>query len=198
MKSIKILFIMLYSAIGIVGIIGCQSGKEGDSNKKIVIVSSLPRTGSAQGQTDSIVNGIRMALEECDYTIGDFKLEYLDLDDATAVAGEWTPEMETGNAQKASNDPNVMVYIGPYNSGAAKISMPILNRSGVLMISPACTLPDLTKPGFTPKAPGIYRPTGKINFTRVVPADDLQGPFAAKFASEKLNCKTVFILDDLL
>ena len=30
----------------------------------VKIVSSLPRTGSAKGQTDTIVNGIVMALEE--------------------------------------------------------------------------------------------------------------------------------------
>ena len=29
------------------------------------------------------------------------------------------------------NDKDVMVYIGPYNSGAAAVSMPILNKAGI-------------------------------------------------------------------
>lgn len=163
--------------------------------KLIKIVSSLPRTGSAKAQTDTIVNGIKMALEESGYRAGDFKIEYEDLDDATANDGKWTPERETANANKAINDPDVMVYIGPYNSGAASVSMPILNRGSLLMISPACTAIGLTKVSGEPKEPEKYRPSGKINFTRVVPADDIQGPVAANFMKE-LNKKTVYIIDD--
>src|SRR5690349_12265421 len=36
----------------------------GGSGEKIVIVSSLPRTGSSKGQTDTIVNAIKQRLEE--------------------------------------------------------------------------------------------------------------------------------------
>ena len=85
------------------------------------------------------------------------------------------------NANEAVKDPDVMVYIGTYNSGAAKISMPILNKAGLLMISPANTWPGLTKPGMgDPGEPEIYRPSGKVNYFRVVPADDLQGPLARR------------------
>ena len=85
----------------------------------------------------------------------------------------------------AAADADVMLWIGPYNSGAAKISMPILNRAGLLMISPANTSVGLTKPNPDDAAePGIYRPTGKINYTRVVPADDLQGPLGADWAKQ--------------
>jgi hypothetical protein len=38
----------------------------------IKIVSSLPRTGSARGQTDTIVNGIRMAIEEAGAKVRQF------------------------------------------------------------------------------------------------------------------------------
>lgn len=164
-------------------------------SKLIKIVSSLPRTGSAKAQTDTIVNGIKMALEENGYKAGDFKIEYEDLDDATANDGKWTPERETANANKAINDPDVMIYIGPYNSGAASVSMPILNRGNLLMISPACTAIGLTKVSGEPKEPEKYRPSGGINFTRVVPADDIQGPVAADFMKE-LKKKTVYIIDD--
>ena len=64
----------------------------------IKIVSSLPRTGSAKAQTDTIVNGIKMALEEADGKAGEFTIDYADWDDATAAAGQWTAEAETANA----------------------------------------------------------------------------------------------------
>ena len=123
-------------------------------------------------------------------------IEYADWDDATAGAGQWTAEAETANANRAVSDPDVMVYLGTYNSGAAKISMPILNRADLLMISPANTWPGLTKPDMgDPGEPDIYRPSGEINYLRLVPTDDLQGPLGAAWAKE-LGVKRVYVLDD--
>jgi branched-chain amino acid transport system substrate-binding protein len=182
------------------GLVGCNKngnngGPVGGDPKVIKIVSSLPRTGSARGQTDTIVNGIRMAIEEAGNKVGDFAIEYEDLDDATAADGKWNAERETANAVKAAQDPNVMVYIGPYNSGAATNSMPVLNKAHMLMISPACTAIGLTKKGGEPGEPDIYRPTHTVNFTRVVPADDIQGAVGADFA-KTIPIKTVYVLDD--
>ena len=115
---------------------GCTRRGGGNTLK---LVSSMPRTGSARGQTDTIANGIRMAIDEYGGEIAGMKIEYLDWDDADASSQSWTSELETTNAQKAINDPDVMAYIGPYNSGAAKVSMPILNEAGLLQLSPAVT-----------------------------------------------------------
>jgi len=160
------------------------------------IVSSLPRTGSANAQTTSIVNGIRMAIDEAGGKAGSFTVKYEDWDDASPERGNWDPAVEAMNADKAIKDPDVVAYIGPYNSGAAKISMPKLNAANLLMISPATTWPGLTKAGIgEPNEPRVYRPTGKINFLRVVPSDDIQGSVAAKWAAE-LGVKKVFIVHD--
>ena len=163
----------------------------------IKIVSSLPRTGSANGQTTSMVNGIKMAIAEINGQIAGHTITYEDWDDASPERGQWDPALEAANAQHAVKDPAVLAYIGTYNSGAAKISMPILNQAHLLMISPANTYPGLTKPG-TGEAnePAVYRPTGRINYFRVVPADDIQGDVAAHFASDFLGVKKVFILHD--
>ena len=73
----------------------------------------------------------------------------------------------------------MVAYIGTYNSGAAKISMPILNRAALLMVSPANTYVGLTKPGLGEKVePAIYRPSKKINYFRVVPADERSASLA--------------------
>jgi branched-chain amino acid transport system substrate-binding protein len=171
---------------------GCRPADPG----LVKIVSSLPRTGSAKQQSDTIVRGIRMAIDEAGGKVGPFRVEYLDLDDSTAAAGQWTSEAEAANARRALQDPDVVAYIGTFNSGAAKVSMPILNLGDLLMVSPANTAVGLTKPGLgSPGEPEIYRPTGRLNYTRVVPADDLQGPLSADWA-KKRGVKKVYILDD--
>ena len=162
----------------------------------IKIVSSLPRTGSANAQTTSMVNGIKMAIAETNGKIGDTTISYEDWDDASAQKGNWDPTVEAQNADKAIADEAVMAYVGTYNSGAAKISMPKLNAAGMVMVSPANTAPNLTKAGFgEPNEPAVYRPSGKINYFRVVPTDDVQGAVAADYAKE-LGATKVFVLDD--
>lgn len=162
----------------------------------VTIVSSLPKTGSANAQATSIGNGIRMAIHEAGGKVGDITVTYEDLDDASPARGAWDPAVEAANADRAIQNPRVIAYIGPYNSGAAKISMPKLNQAGLAMISPAASAPGLTKPGLgEPNEPAVYRPSGKINFFRVVPADDLQGDVAANWAKE-LGVKKVFVLHD--
>jgi branched-chain amino acid transport system substrate-binding protein len=166
--------------------------------EKLVIVSSLPRTGSSKGQTDTVVNAIKQRLEEANYQAcdGKFTIEYRDLDDATAAKGQWDEAAEASNANKAAAEADIMVYIGTFNSGAAKISIPILNAVDLVMISPANTYPGLTKPGKGEQGePEKYYPNGKRNYARVVPADDLQGAAGANWAKE-LGAKSVFILDD--
>jgi len=174
---------------------GCGSSS---SANVVKILSSMPRTGSAKGQTDTIANAIRMAVDEYGGEIAGMKIEYVDLDDATAAAGKWTSDLESGNARKAVADPDVIAYIGPYNSGAATFSMPILNKAPLLQVTPANTWVGLTKKfeGAPDDIPGQFRPTGKITFCRVCPTDETQGPMGADFAKDHLKVNKVYILDD--
>src|SRR5579884_74071 len=173
---------------------GVNTGKTGADTIKIL--SSLPMTGSSLGQTQTIVNAICMAIEERGGKAGDFTIVYEPLDDATPAKGAWDEGKESENANRAVNDPDVMAYIGTFNSGAAKVAIPILNRANLVMVSPANTYPGLTKPGKgEPGEPDIYYPTGVRNYARVVPADDLQGAVGAKWAKE-LGAQRVYVLDD--
>jgi len=177
----------------------CQATPGGNTaGGTIKIVSSLPMTGSSLGQTQTIVNSIKMKLEEVNYSAcnGSIKIEYTALDDATAAAGKWTKEAEQQNANTAVADADVMVYIGTFNSGAAQVSIPILNAANLVMISPANTYPGLTKPGKgEADEPAKYYPNGVRNYTRVVTADDVQGAVAANWA-KTLGAKKVYILND--
>lgn len=168
----------------------------GEAKKPLKIVSSLPRTGSANAQTTSMVNGIRMAIAEVGGAIDGHAIQYEDWDDASPQRGNWDPAVEAQNANKAARDTSIVGYIGTFNSGASKISMPILNRAGLVMVSPANTYPGLTKPGLGERnEPMVYRPSGRINYFRVVPTDDLQGSVAADWAKE-LGATKVFVLHD--
>jgi branched-chain amino acid transport system substrate-binding protein len=163
----------------------------------IAIVSSLPRVGSSKEQSDTIVNAIKQRLEEAQNQAcgGTFSIEYRDWDDGAAEGGS-DPDAESSNAKKAAADADVMVYIGTFNSSVAPLSIPILNAVDLVMISPANTYPGLTtSAGAKPGEPDKYYPTGKRNYTRVIPNDNLQGAAGAKWAQE-LGAKTVFILDD--
>ena len=179
---------------------GSAAGLLHAADDTITIVSSLPRTGSANAQTTSMVNGIRMAIAEAGgkLSVGgkDYALTYEDWDDASPERSQWDPAVEAANADKAIRNADVMAYIGTYNSGAAKIAMPKLNQAGLAMISPANTWPGLTKPGVgEANEPAVYRPSGAVTYFRVVPADDIQGAVGAKWAQE-LGAKKVFVLHD--
>jgi branched-chain amino acid transport system substrate-binding protein len=146
--------------------------------------------------SDEVVRGIRLAIEEVRARVGRFTLEYRDLDNSASVSGQWTSEGEAANARLAVQDPDVMAYIGTLNSGAARVSMPILNYADLLMVSPANTAVGLTKPGLgIPGEPDVYQPSGRLNYMRVVPADDLQGPLAADWAFGR-GVRRVFVIDD--
>jgi branched-chain amino acid transport system substrate-binding protein len=138
---------------------------------------------------------VDLAIEHAGGLVAGYKIEVVNLDDASPVTGSWDGTVEAENAQKAIADADAMVYIGTYNSGAAKVSMPITNKAGMAQVTVANTYPGLTKPGNAPGEPGIYRPAGKVNYFRPFPSDDIQGAAAAKLA-RCLGFKRVFILDD--
>lgn len=170
----------------------------GQLSGTIKIVSSLPRTGSSKGQTDTIVNAIQMALKETNNRVGGATIVYEDMDDATAAKGSWDAAKEAENANKAAADQDAMVYIGTFNSGAAAVSIPILCRSNLVMISPANTYPGLSKkiPGVEANEPDVYYPGGcKRNYTRVVPTDDIQGAVGVAWFKQ-LGATKLYILDD--
>ena len=182
-------------AVAMLAFAACGGGGGGASKGEIEIWSSLPRQGSSKAQTDTIVNAINMAIEEKGGTVGGYTIKYVDKDDSTAAAGKWDEATEIKNANDAVANDKLVAYIGTFNSGAAKLSIPILCGKGIVMISPANTGVGLTKP-FEEGEPDKYYPNGcKKNYTRVIPNDSLQGNAGAKWASE-LGLKNVYILDD--
>ncbi len=188
--SVLVATSMLLAACGAGGAAG---------GKTLKIVSSLPMTGSSLTQTQTIVNSEQLRLAQANNQAcgGKYTLAYEAWDDASAAQGQWDPAVETENGNKAAADPSIIAYLGTFNSGAAKLSIPILNQAGLVMISPANTYAGLTKPGKGEASePDKYYPSGVRSYARVVTADDVQGKVDANFMFNKLGVKTVYILDD--
>ena len=175
---------------------GAGAAVEDNSTDKgeLLIYASLPLSGPSRAQTVSTVNGMKMALEQSGGAAGGYKIRFQALDDSTAAAQKWTPEQESANAQRAIRD-KATVYLGTFNSGAAAVSIPILNAAGIPMISPANTAIDLTKKGAEPKLLASLYTKGERNYFRVVPNDAIQGPAGAVYAKE-LGATKVYILHD--
>ncbi|MCC7368915.1 MAG: branched-chain amino acid ABC transporter substrate-binding protein [Chloroflexi bacterium] len=171
-------------------------GAPGQLAGPIKIVSSLPRIGPAKTQTDSIVFAIKLALDEVSSRVDGAQIVYEDWDDATAERNAWDAGKEAENAQKAAADPDAMVYLGPYNSGAARVAIPILNGADLVAISPSATYSGLTRPGRGDGGePESLYPNGKRNFARTIPADEVQGA-AAAFWAKSLGANKVYVLHD--
>ena len=163
---------------------------------KIKIYTSWPMQGAMLPEGTGMKNGVELALDQNHSEAAGYCLEMVNLDDASPQTGKWDGAVEAENANKAVADSDAMVYIGTYNSGAAKVSMAITQRAHMAQVTPANTYPGLTKKaGAAPGEPEIYRPLGIVSYFRVPPADDIQGAVGARWA-KKLGHKKVYILND--
>jgi branched-chain amino acid transport system substrate-binding protein len=174
---------------------GEQGGSTESSGPTATIVSDFPLQGSARPRNETLVNAIRLALEQRNNKAGDVTIDYQSQDDATAQAGKWDEAKCAQNAQSAAQNQDIVGWIGPFNSGCAAVEIPILNQAGLGMVSPAATALGLTKPSSDPSEPDKYYPTGERNYTRVIVADDKQGRAGALWMRD-LGVKRVYILDD--
>ena len=184
------------------GVAACGGDDDGggggaDSGRTtLTIYSSLPLQGDSRPQSESVVNGMKLALEEQGGKVGKFKITYKSLDDATAAAGKWEAGQTSANARKAAQDPSTIAYLGEFNSGATAISLPILNEAGILQISPSNTAAGLTrKEGADKGEPDKYYPSGKRTYGRVVPADHIQAAAQVTYQKDE-GCTKLYILND--
>ncbi|MGH7406365.1 MAG: ABC transporter substrate-binding protein, partial [Candidatus Methylomirabilales bacterium] len=114
----------------------------------IKIYTSWPMQGAMIPEGTAMKRAVDLAVEHSGGAVAGYRIQVVNLDDASPVTGTWDGTIEAENAQKAVTDKDAMAYIGTYNSGAAKVSIPITNKAGLVMITPANTWPGLTKPGF--------------------------------------------------
>jgi len=174
---------------------------QGAGRPQYIIVSDLPMQGANRPQTVQMTEAIRFVLRQRKFRAGRFTIGYQVCDDSTAQRGAWDTAKCTANARAYAADRKVIGVIGTFNSGCAKLEIPILNRAPggpVAMVSPANTATGLTVSGLGAEKgePRIYYPTGKRNYARVVTRDDIQGPAGAMWAVQQLKKKSIYILTD--
>ena len=170
---------------------------KGSGSPDFIIPSDLPLQGAIRGQTVQISRAMLWALAQAGWKAGPYKIGYQSCDDSTAQAGAWDSGKCATNARLYANDKSVIGVLGTFNSGCAKIEVPILNRANpgpLAMVSPANTNVGLTKK-WDPGEPQKYYPTGVRNYARVVATDDIQGPADAMW-TKALGFKKVFVLND--
>ncbi len=165
---------------------------------ELTIYSSLPLQGTSKDQSEAVIDGEMLALKQAGEKVGKYTIKYESLDDSTAQNPGTADEAQTAdNARKAVQDPTTIFYLGEFNSGGTKVSLPILNKAGIPQISPSNTAVGLTtdEPGADPGEPDKYYPAGTRTYARIVPKDTIQGAALATIMQED-GCKTVAIAND--
>ena len=191
----------ILAAVVVAGCGGDDDGGGGSAKAagggSLTVYSSLPLQGASKNQAEAIRNGMKLALEQANGRVGDYKIKYTSLDDSTAQAGAWTPEATSANARKAAQDDSTIAYLGEFNSGASAVSIPILNETGVPQNGLTNTAVGLTTDaaGSEPGEPDKYYPSGERNYVRIVPKDDIQGAALVTMMKQD-GCSKVFMTND--
>ncbi|MBI4942201.1 MAG: branched-chain amino acid ABC transporter substrate-binding protein [Actinobacteria bacterium] len=198
-KPIKAAAAVALAGLALAACGGGSSGAAGDGGgKKVVISTDLPLQGASKDASDSTNNAIKLYLEQIGNKAGDYTVELKTYDNSTAAKGAWDDATCAKNAQEHVANTAEVAVMGTFNSGCAKIEVPVLNQDPtgpMLMVSHANTNPGLTKT-WDPGEPQKYYPSGARNYARVVTTDDYQGAAAAIYAQSKLGVKSVYILND--
>lgn len=182
--------------LGMAGVAHTTDTSKGTIN----LYSSWPMSGANEQIGADSREAVAYAVEIWGGAAGGFAIKYTAMDDGVAANnGSWDATTESQNATEVVNDPDAVAYIATYNSGAAEVSIPITNATNMFQISPANTAIRLTKenPSNPEGYPDVlYKATGKRNYARLVPADDIQGSAAANWAVTEKGAKSAYVLHD--
>jgi branched-chain amino acid transport system substrate-binding protein len=163
----------------------------------LIVSSDLPLQGASADASKDTNLAMQLFLKQQGGKAGKFNITLKEYDNATAAKGGWDDATCAKNAQDHVSNAKEVAVMGTYNSGCAKIEIPVLNQDKtgpMLMVSHANTNPGITKK-WDPGEPEKYYPTGKRNYGRVVATDDFQGAAGAQFAKE-LGLKKCVVLND--
>jgi branched-chain amino acid transport system substrate-binding protein len=179
----------------------CGEVLSGPGKPDVLIASDLAlQLGEApRAMADAIEN----VLERHDFRAGRFSVGYRSCDDSNTQSGDFDRRICASNANAYADAPELVAVIGTYNSACAQIEIPILNSAPggpLAMISPANTVPGLTRRGLAPPwgykgEPEVYYPTDTRNYVRLPPLEDMQGPAHAALAKQ-LGLRSVYVLHD--
>jgi ABC-type branched-subunit amino acid transport system substrate-binding protein len=173
----------------------------GGRTPDVLITSDLPLQGSLSAGPRAMADAIELVLSKRGFKAGDHAVGYRSCDDSTAQTGAFENRRCAANANAYAQAKRLVAVIGPFNSDCASIEIPILNRAAggpLAMISPTNTYAGLTRRGSPPPMgyrgePGVYYPTGKRNFVRLLAGDDVHGAAEAVLA-KRLGLASVYLV----
>ena len=169
----------------------------------IEIGSEFPTSQSDASNGKPAENGIRYAIDKANKEnfLPGYKFVVNAKDDVGAN-GTHDPNVGANNISQLAGDAQVAAIIGPLNSSVAKAEMPVANKAGIALISPANTNDCLTQETPADECGGknsliaSLRPTGNITYFRTATLDVYQGKALAEYAYKEKGYKTAYIIDD--
>ena len=194
-KPIKIGALAIAGALALAACSGGSDDAAGGGGDVLVVGTDLPLQGASADASKSTNEVVALVLEQAGGKAGDYTVEIKEYDDSTAAKGAWDDAACAKNAQDHVANTNQVAVMGTYNSGCAKIIIPVLNQAGMLMVSHANTYAGLTVE-WDKGEPGLYYPTGARNYARVIAHDGFQGTAAAQYMYNDLGKRKLALLDD--
>ena len=134
-------------------------------------------TGANAALGINIYNGVQLAIDQHNKANPGCQVQFQKYDT------EGDPAKATGPTTQAVGNSAIVGVIGLPFSGESKATGQIFEDSGLVHITPSATNPTLTQNGWK-------------TFFRALGNDSIQGPAAAKFATDQLKAKKVFLVQD--
>lgn len=176
---------------------GCAGGEEVSADATLRVYVSLPLRGAAGADGRDAADGARLALDDAGSEAGGIAVEarFLDDTEGTDADARWSAATVAANARTATQDSTTIAYLGDFEPGATRTSLPITNSARVLQVSPASAASDLVAefPG-SDEVPDT-QPSGERSFGRVIPGDEAQAAAAAGWV-ERMGIRRVSTVSD--
>jgi len=170
---------------------GCSTG---DDDEALVVYSSQPLSADSGGL--DMLRASQLALREADGRAGSFQVRIEALDSQNPDTAAADLDRVERNARRAAADSRAIAYIGDPESDSTAVSLPILNRAGLLQVSQSSTYVGLTRAeGAQPGEPERYYPSKRRTFARLVPADHLQAAALVEYMRRE-GVRTIVAVHD--
>jgi branched-chain amino acid transport system substrate-binding protein len=171
----------------------------GAGRASALIVLTAPLQGYYADHGIQAAQAIKLVLAKRDWRAGEHTVGLQVCDEVSPGSDDSDPARCARIARALAPNHAVLGVVGPWSTTCATTLLPVLNRATgpVTAISALASYVGLTRagPGTAPGEPERYRPTGRRNFARVVPADDAQAAAGVSYA-QHLGADRLYVLDD--
>jgi branched-chain amino acid transport system substrate-binding protein len=170
----------------------------GAGRPSALIVLSTTLQGSFADHGIQAAQAVKLVLARRGWRAGTHAVGLQVCDEVPYGADGSDPRKCARTARAVAKNGGVLAVIGPWSSSCGPM-LSILNRGSgpVAVVSPSATYLGLTRggPGVARADPARYAPTGRRNFVRVVPADDVQAAAGVMHARD-VGARRLFVLHD--